>query len=113
VRFLIGDPDSEATTRREAVEDAALRVSTRIRSTLAELEKLRGTDGVEVRLTEAEKHLHLSVFRFDNEAIICQHLADLLGHDSPTMHLRRGQADCLFDRFVIHAEHLWESARPF
>ena len=31
VRFLLGDPDSEATRHREAVEDVPLTVSTRIR----------------------------------------------------------------------------------
>jgi transcriptional regulator with XRE-family HTH domain len=112
VRFLLGDPDAAATRRREEVENAPLTVSTRIRTTLAELEKLRGAEGIEARLTDADKHLHLSVFRFDNDAIVCQHLADLLGHDSPTWHLRRRQADGLFDRFVAHSEHLWEDARP-
>lgn len=112
VRFLVGDPDAEATTRREEVEAAPLSVSTRIRTTLDQLARLRDVAGIEARTTGAEKHLHLSVFRFDDEAIVCQHLADLLGHDSPTLHLRRRQDDGLFDRFVAHAEFLWDTAQP-
>jgi len=111
IRFLLGDPDSEATSRREEVEGAPLSVSTRIRTTLAELDHLRDAENIETRFTAAEKHLHLSVFRMDDDAIVCQHLANLLGHDSPTMHLRRREEDGLFDRFIFHAEHLWESAR--
>jgi hypothetical protein len=80
--------------------------------TLAELDHLKDVETIETRFTDAEKHLHLSIFRMDDDVIVCQHLANLLGHDSPTMHLRRHQADGLFDRFIFHAEHLWESGRP-
>ena len=44
--------------------------------------------------------------------IVCTHLADLLGHDSPTMHLRRRQDDGLFDRYAAHLDYLWDDARP-
>lgn len=108
VRFLVGDPDSEVTRRREQAEDVPLTVGTRIKVTLDELGKLR--DVVEARFSD--EHVALSVFRGDNEMIVCQHLARAVGHDSPTQHLRRRQADGLFDRFAGHAEVLWESARP-
>ncbi|GGU66979.1 hypothetical protein GCM10010211_35250 [Streptomyces albospinus] len=45
VRFLLGDPEGEVTRQREAVEDVALTVSTRIRITLGELEKLGPVEG--------------------------------------------------------------------
>lgn len=107
VRFLLGNPEADATRRREDVEDAALDVTTRIKMTLAELEHLKDVEGIETRVTDAEKHIHLSVFRMDDHAIVSQHLANLLGHDSPTMHLQRREDDGLFDRFTFHVEYLW------
>ena len=36
---------------------------------------------------------------------------DLLGHDSPTLHVRRRGDDGLYARYRAHAEHLWASGR--
>lgn len=52
-------------------------------------------------------HVNLSVFRFDDEMIVTPILARQVGHDSPMMHLRRRQADGMFDRFSAHVEELW------
>lgn len=108
VQFLLGDPDSPVTAERERVEAAALTVSTRIRVTLDHLARVGAP--VDVRLTD--RHISSSVWRFDHEMIFCTHLADLLGHDSPTFHLKRRAADGLFDRYGEHAAYLWDTARP-
>jgi transcriptional regulator with XRE-family HTH domain len=113
VRFLLGDPESPATRKREEQEKVPLTVSTRIRVTLDELSKLQGTENIEARfVTDEERHLGISVFRFDQEMIVCSHLAHLAGHDSPTYHLQRKQTDGLFDRYVFHVESMWAAARP-
>lgn len=109
VRFLVGHPDSDVTQIREEVEQVALTVSTRIRITLDELRKLRDVEGVEARYSN--DHVALSVFRFDDDMIVTPHLAYLVGHDSPTMHLHRRQDDGLFDRFASHVETLWDGGR--
>jgi transcriptional regulator with XRE-family HTH domain len=106
VRFLVGDPDSDVTRHREAVEDVALTVSTRIKVTLDELRKLRQA-AVSVQARFSDGHIALSVFTFDDEALVCTHIADRLGHDSPTLHLRRHQNDGLFDRYAGHVDYLW------
>lgn len=109
VRFLVGDPESEVTRQREAIEAVPLTVSTRIRITLDALSRIE--DGaVEARLSDG--HIALSVFRFDDEMLVTPHLANLLGHDSPLLHLRRRGAGGLFDRFAEHVEALWRDARP-
>ncbi|MFK0140320.1 hypothetical protein [Streptomyces murinus] len=77
VRFLVGDPDSELTRSREQDEDVALTLSTLIRVTLSELEKIRSRPGIDARYSDG--HTHLSVFRFD---------------------------DGMFDRFASHVEEL-------
>ncbi len=108
VRFLVGDPDSEVTRERERIENVPLTVSTRIKVTLDELAKVRPP--VEARF--GDRHIATSVFLFDDDALVSIHLADLLGHDSPTLHLRRRGPDGLYDRFAGHAAYLWDGGRP-
>ncbi|MEU9189569.1 XRE family transcriptional regulator [Streptomyces sp. NPDC048484] len=110
VRFLLGDPVGEVTRSREQVEDVALTVSTRIRITLEHLEKLGSHEGLETRFSapsDAANHVSLSVFRFDDEALVTPHLARMVGHDSPLLHLRRYGNGGMFQRFAEHAEELW------
>lgn len=109
VRFLVGDPESEVTRRREQIEAVPLTVSTRIQITLDALSRIEGDD-VKARLSDG--HIALSVFRFDDEMLVTPHLANLLGHDSPLLHLRRRGSGGLFDRFAEHVEALWSEARP-
>lgn len=106
VRFLVGDPGSPVTTTREELESTALTVTTRINITRAELAKL---PNAQVRLSD--RHISLSVWVFDNDMIVCTHLSDLMGHDSPTLHLRRRTDRGLFDRYVDHFTYLWDNAR--
>lgn len=115
VRFLLGDPDGEVTRQRESIEDVALTVSTRIRITLEHLDRLGPLDGLETRLSAPEdaiNHVSLSVFRFDADALVTPHLARLVGHDSPLLHLHRRGDGGMFDRFSEHGEELWKSATP-
>ncbi|WP_308429801.1 MULTISPECIES: XRE family transcriptional regulator [Streptomyces] len=115
VRFLLGDPDGEVTRNREQVEDVALTVSTRIRVTLEHLGRLGAHENLEARFSaasDATNHVSLSVFRFDDEALVTPHLARLVGHDSPLLHLRKF-GDCgMFARFADHAEELWSRSAP-
>ncbi|HET6858367.1 MAG TPA: XRE family transcriptional regulator [Streptomyces sp.] len=115
VRFLLGDPSGEVTRQREAIEEVALSVSTRIRISLEHLERLGSLDGLETRFSGAEdavNHVSLSVFRFDHDALVTPHLARLVGHDSPLLHLRRQGENGMFDRFAEHAEELWSRGVP-
>ncbi|MFF4098666.1 XRE family transcriptional regulator [Streptomyces sp. NPDC001903] len=115
VRFLLGDPDGEVTRQREVIEGAALTVSTRIRMTLEALERLGPLQGLETRYSDASdavNHVSLSVFKFDHDALVTPHLARVIGHDSPMLHLRRQSDGGMFDRFADHAEELWERGAP-
>jgi len=109
IRFLVGDPDSEVTRQREEAEATSFTVSTRIAVTLEQLAQLRGTDGIEARFSD--RHIALSVFTFDDDMIVTPHLANLVGHDSPTFHFRRCQDDGVFDRFLMHVNALWDEGR--
>lgn len=110
VRFIVGDPESEVTRKREQVEDNPLTVGVRIRMTLAQLQKMGALPGLEARFSD--DHIALSVFLFDDQALVTPHIANLLGHESPMLHLRRLEPDGLFDRFAQHVDALWEGGRP-
>lgn len=110
VRFIVGDPDSEVTRQREEREGVPLTVGTRIRITLDELSKLSDVTGIEARFSD--DHIAMSVFTFDDQMLVTPHLANLAGHDSPMLHLKRQQADGMFDRFAFHVTELWEHGRP-
>ncbi|MGW2512982.1 XRE family transcriptional regulator [Streptomyces scopuliridis] len=115
VRFLLGDPDGEVTRQRESIEDVALTVSTRIRITLEHLDRLGPLEGLETRFSAPEdaiNHVSLSVFRFDADALVTPHLARLVGHDSPLLHLHKRGDGGMFDRFSEHGEELWNGATP-
>ncbi|GLV73286.1 transcriptional regulator [Streptomyces hygroscopicus subsp. hygroscopicus] len=110
VRFLLGEPNSDLTKSREKDEEVALTLSTRIQVTLAELEKIKKQPGIEARYSNG--HAHLSVFRFDDDMIVTPLLTHSVGHDAPTLHLRRQQDDGIFDRFASHTEELWKRGAP-
>jgi len=110
IRILLGKPDGEVTRQRERIENASLTLTTRINTTRDELTKLGPVPGLEVRYSEknADAHVSRSIFRFDREALVCEHIAERLGHGSLTFHLRRLQDDGPFDQYAAHIEHLWE-----
>lgn len=113
IRFLLGDPTSEVTRSREEIEAVALTVSTRIRTTLEQLRSLGEVNGLEARFStpaDAVNHVSLSVFRFDSDALVTPHLATVVGHDSPLLHLRRRDEGGMFSRFADHTEELWSRA---
>ncbi len=114
VRILVGDPDNEITRRREDIERAALSVTTRIKITLDEVAKIGTVPNLDVRMSDvnAEAHVSRSVFRFDNELLVSEHIAEKLGHGSLTFHIRRMQDGGVFDQYLTHLEHLWAGGRP-
>jgi hypothetical protein len=108
VRFLVGDPESELTRRRQESENVPLSLAVRIAVTLDEVGKLRNA-GVEARFTD---YMGTSVFRFDNQMFVSGGPVQAMGHDAPTLHLHRRQDGGIFDAYAIHIETLWEAGRP-
>ncbi|WFE56775.1 helix-turn-helix transcriptional regulator [Micromonospora sp. WMMD712] len=108
LRFLLGDPDSPVTAERERIEATPLTLSTRIAMTRAELSKV----GTVIPVRFSTRHLAMSVWVFDEEAIVATHIGAGLGQDSVTLHLRRCQDGGAFDRYVEHFESLWTDGKP-
>ncbi|MEU6072428.1 XRE family transcriptional regulator [Micromonospora sp. NPDC047074] len=107
IRFLLGDPASSVTANRERIEDTPLTLATRIAMTQAEIAK--SPEALPTRLTD--RHIAMSVWVFDSEAIVATHIGAGLGQDSVTLHLRRRNAGGAFDRYVEHFEELWAGAQ--
>jgi lambda repressor-like predicted transcriptional regulator len=110
VRFLLGDPEAEITRQREAIEAVPLSVSARIAVTLAESERLKNLPNIDVRLSD--RHIALSVWIFDDQAVVSTHIAASVGHDSPTYRLKRLETGGMFSAYATHVETLWSDARP-
>jgi len=92
------------------VENVPLTVSTRIRITLDELAKIGPVPGIEARFSD--DHIAMSVFIFDDDMLVCTHIASLVGHESPMLHLQRCQEGGLFDRYAHHVGELRKTGRP-
>ncbi|MFG1949796.1 hypothetical protein [Micromonospora sp. NPDC048830] len=103
----MGDPDSPVTTERERIEATPLTLATRIATTRAEIAK--SPTPLPVRLSD--RHVAMSVWVFDDEAIVATHIGAGLGQDSVTLHFRRREAGGPFDRYVEHFEALWTDAQ--
>ncbi|MEW2477270.1 MULTISPECIES: helix-turn-helix domain-containing protein [Micromonospora] len=108
LRFLLGDPDSPITAERDRLEATPLTLATRIAMTRAEIGKVDAA--VPVRLSD--RHIAMSVWVFDDEAIVATHIGSGLGQDSVTLHLRRTQGGGVFDRYVEHFASLWADGKP-
>jgi len=109
VRVTVGDPDSPMTRRLEEVDPEPLAWASAIEFSRRTLEPL--ADVVEVRRTDLT--WGRSVYRFDDEAMVCLHVVPLPEASYPYLHLQRRQNDGIFDQVAVrHVEALWEAAGP-
>lgn len=103
VRFLLGDPGSVVTSKRERVEATPLSVSTRIEMTRSELAKAQHPPAIRF----GDRHIAMSVWIFDDDAVVATHIGSGLGQESVTLHLRRRSEGGVFDRYADHFKDLW------
>jgi transcriptional regulator with XRE-family HTH domain len=111
VRILIGDPDSEAMALRGREERLFGAIPSRIRMALAYYRPLIHAPGVEFRLHSTS--LYNSIFRFDDQMLINQHIYGTYGYIAPILHLRRREGHDLFDTYLRSFELVWnEESAP-
>jgi hypothetical protein len=109
VRVALADPLGAALRRRgqELLFDS---ITTRAAAAREFFEPLLSTEGVELRWNGGT--IYNSVFRFDRQMLVNQHLYGTLGYIAPTMHLRRVDDAGLFDLYSTSFERAWHRARP-
>lgn len=103
VRIMLGDPDSrevEVRTHEERIPIAA-----RVAMALAYYRPLTTVPGVEFR--QHRTTLYNSIFRFDDQMLVNQHVYGCYGYVAPLLHLRHLHDGGLFDTYVRSFERIW------
>jgi len=106
VRVLLGDPNSEAAKLRGYEERLFEGIPGRIQMALAYYRPLLDVDGVEFRLHATS--LYNSIFRYDNEMLVNQHIYGTYGYIAPILHLRKKPGGDLFDTYMRSFDRIWD-----
>jgi hypothetical protein len=105
VRILMGDPDSPAAELRGREERLFEALAGRIRMALAYYRPLADVPGVEFR--QHQTALYNSIFRYDDQMLVNQHIYGTYGYLAPILHLRRVPNCDLFDTYLRSFELIW------
>lgn len=110
VRILLGDPDSPAAELRGEEERLYDAIPGRIRMAIAYYRPLLGKPGIDFR--QHATALYNSIFVFDDQMLINQHVYGAYGYIAPILHLRRTTGHDLFETYERSFERVWETAQP-
>ncbi|MFE9287430.1 helix-turn-helix domain-containing protein [Streptomyces olivaceus] len=110
VRFMLGDPESQAVAVRGEDEGIGTAMAGKIRNALINYGPLFGLPGVEFRLHATT--LYNSLYRSDDEMLANGHLYGVGAYMAPVLHLRRVPGGELFDAYAESIERVWDAARP-
>ncbi|GAA1558418.1 XRE family transcriptional regulator [Kribbella lupini] len=111
VRIVLGDPDSpeaELRGREEQLYDA---IPARIKMALAYYRPLTDVAGVKFHLHRTT--LYNSIFRFDDQMLVNQHIYGAYGYIAPILHLRRVDSADLFETYTTSFERVWAESYPW
>ncbi|MFE5563369.1 hypothetical protein ACFQ68_00150 [Amycolatopsis japonica] len=106
IRILLGDPGQPAMELRGKEERLFEGLVGRIRMALAYYRPLIGIDGVDFRLHGTS--LYNSVFRYDNQMLVNQHIYGTYGYIAPILHLRKTPESDLFDTYMRSLNLVWD-----
>ncbi len=81
-----------------------------IRRNLSYYAPLVGVPGVEFRLQR--ETLYNSIFVYDEQMLVNQHVYGMYGYMAPILHLRRIQGGDFFDMYVKSFERVWDVSFP-
>ncbi|HEU0086582.1 MAG TPA: XRE family transcriptional regulator [Pseudonocardiaceae bacterium] len=105
VRILLGDPDYPAMELRGREERLFDAIPGRIRMALAYYRPLMDAEGVEFRLHGTS--LYNSIFRYDDQMLVNQHIYGTYGYIAPILHLRKVAGADLFETYLKSFELVW------
>ena len=110
IRFVAGDPGSNAVHQRGVEESIGTSLSARCALTLGRLAAVAQMDGVEIRVHGTP--LYASIFRVDDTLVANHHIYGSPASDNPAMLLRREHDAELWDKYEVSFEKVWARARP-
>ncbi|MGH3795738.1 MAG: hypothetical protein ACRDSP_12700 [Pseudonocardiaceae bacterium] len=105
VRILLADPDNPAMELRGREERLFEAIPGRIRMALAYYRPLVDVEGVEFR--QHGTSLYNSIFRYDDQMLVNQHIYGTYGYIAPILHLRKVAGADLFDTYMRSFELVW------
>jgi hypothetical protein len=105
VRILLGDPAHPAMELRGKEERLFEAIPGRIRMALAYYRPLVDVEGIEFRLHGTS--LYNSIFRYDDQMLVNQHIYGTYGYIAPILHLRKTAGGDLFDTYMKSFELVW------
>ena len=105
VRMALGDPDSPEIALRGREEGTPQGIPGRVRMALAYYQGLNGAPGVEFHLHRTT--LYNSIFRYDDQMLVNQHVYGTYGYLAPILHLRKVPTSDLFDTYARSADLVW------
>jgi hypothetical protein len=110
IRFLLGDPDCEAVARRGEEEGIGPAMGAKIRNVLSFFAPHAEHRCVDVRLHDTT--LYTSIYRFDRDMLVNQHVIGVPAAHAPAMHLRQLESGDLFTTFTDAFDRVWSGAVP-
>ena len=111
VRFALGDPASPELALRGREERLGDALIGRVQMALAYYRPLVGVPGIEFNLHRTA--LYNSIFRFDDEMMINQHIYGTYGYVAPILHLRRTDNGDLFDTYARSFDLAWTESYSY
>jgi len=110
VRILMADPDSPQCITRGIEERLFDAIPARVRMALSYYAPLAGVSGVEFLLHK--ETLYNSIFVYDDEMLVNQHVYGMYGYMAPILHLRRMEGGDFFDMYTRSFERVQEVSLP-
>lgn len=110
VKLLMADPDSPECVQRGVEERLFDAIPARVRMALSYYAPLACVPGVGFRLQQ--ETLYNSIFVYDDDMLINQHVYGMYGYLAPILHLRRMEGGDFFDMYVKSFERVWEVSFP-
>jgi hypothetical protein len=105
VRIMLGDPDHPAADLRGKEERLFDGIPGWIKMAWAYYRPLIGVDGVEFRMHGTS--LYNSIFRYDDQMLVNQHIYGAYGYIAPILHLRRVPGADLFETYLKSFDLIW------
>ncbi|MFD3684568.1 DUF5919 domain-containing protein [Nocardiopsis sp. NPDC058631] len=110
VRFLLGDPKSEAVAQRGRDEGIDGLLASKIQNVILLYRSLRAVEGTEFRLHGTT--LYNSLYRADDQLIVNTHVYGAMASEAPVFHLRKVPGGTLFGTYLESYEKVWQLATP-
>lgn len=108
IRIAMGDPASAAVELRGREERMPGGIAGRVEMANAYYSPLRGAPGVEYR--HHGTALYNSIYRYDDQMLINQHVYGTYGYLAPVLHIRRTEAGDLFDMYARSFDMVWNES---